>query len=100
MKYNKLVRDKIPGYIKSKGGMPIVHIANDTEYWEKLKEKLLEEAKEFIESESVEKMADIEEVLGAIRTCKKFDQADIEKARIAKVKERGAFEKKIILEES
>jgi predicted house-cleaning noncanonical NTP pyrophosphatase (MazG superfamily) len=100
MKYNKLVRDKIPEYIKSKGGNPITHIAKKKEYWEKLKEKLLEEIKEFCESESIEEMADIQEVVNAICNYKKFNKKKIESIRKKKAKERGAFKKKIILEES
>lgn len=100
MKYNKLVRDKIPEYIKSKGGIPIIHTANDKEYWEKLKEKLQEEIKEFFENETIKEMADIQEVIDAICHHKKFTGKKIEAVRKKKAKERGAFKKKIILEES
>jgi predicted house-cleaning noncanonical NTP pyrophosphatase (MazG superfamily) len=100
MKYNKLVRDKVPEYIKSKGGASIIHMASDKEYWDKLKEKLLEEVKEFSETETIEEMADIQEVITAICDYKSFDKTKLETVREKKAKERGLFKKKIILEES
>lgn len=100
MKYNKLVRDKIPEIITSKGGTPITHIADNKEYWEKLKEKLLEEINEFFENEVVEEMADIQEVISAICDYKNFSQEEVDVVKRKKAEERGAFKKKIILEES
>lgn len=100
MRYNKLVRDKIPQYIKKKGGVPVFHIAGDKEYWEKLKEKLGEEVKEFCESETIEEMADLMEITEAAIKYKKFNKRKLETLRKNKAKERGVFKKKIILEES
>ncbi|MDP3882899.1 MAG: nucleoside triphosphate pyrophosphohydrolase [Candidatus Staskawiczbacteria bacterium] len=100
MKYNKLVRDKIPEYIKSKGGTPITHIANGKEYWHKLKEKLQEEVNEFLEAENQEEMADILEVIDAILDYKKFDEEEVKKIKDKKSEEKGKFKDKIILEES
>ncbi len=100
MKYNKLVRDKIPEYILSKGGRPVVHTASEKEYWEKLKEKLLKEFGEFVKEESDEEFADVMEVINAIAEYKGFDKEEIEKIRKKKAGERGTFKKKLILDEA
>lgn len=100
MKYNKLVRDKIPEYIQLQGGNSVTHIADDAEYWKKLKEKVLEEFDEFQEDESLEEFADLLEVMQAMAEYKKFDSAAIEEVRKKKADERGKFQKRIILEQS
>ena len=100
MKYNKLVRDKIPEYIRSKGEKVISHIAGDKEYSEKLREKLIEEINEFNKEESMEEMADILEVIDAIIEYKKFDKKEIEIIKKQKAEKRGAFSKRIVLDEA
>lgn len=100
MKYNKLVRDKIPEYIRKKGGNPITHIADDAEYWQKLKDKLLEEVEEFKKDESIEELADLLEVIDAIFEYKKLDRNEVEEMKSKKADEKGKFKDMIILDES
>jgi len=100
MKYNKLVRDKIPEIIKRKGVVLITHIADDSEYWQKLKEKLQEEVNEFLKENNEEELADILEVIYAICDFKNFDKEKLELLRKKKVEERGGFKDKIILDET
>ncbi len=100
MKYNKLVRDKIPEYIKSKGATPISHIADEAEYWQKLKEKLFEEIEEFNKDENAEEIADILEVLEAVIKYKKFNMEEVLEIKEKKALDRGKFNDRIILDES
>ncbi len=100
MKYNKLVRDNIPEIIEKKGGTPIIHIAGDEEYWQKIKEKLQEEVDEFMEDVNMEELADILEVIDAICEHKGFDKSELNAIKEKKAKERGGFKKRIILDES
>lgn len=100
MKYNKLVRDKILNIIHKNGGNPSYHIADEKEYWEKLKEKLLEEFAEFKKEESPEEFADMLEVIDAIAEYKKFDRKTITEIKNKKAQQRGRFKDRIILDES
>jgi predicted house-cleaning noncanonical NTP pyrophosphatase (MazG superfamily) len=99
MKYNKLVRDKIPEIIGKKGEISITHIASDQEYWLKLKDKLKEEVDEFYKSEKIEEIADFLEVIYTICKYKKIDFDELEKIRKRKLDERGGLEGRIILDE-
>lgn len=99
MKYNKLVRDKIPQIIKEDDKTPVTHLADDQEYIEKLKQKLKEEVNEFLEEDNEEELADILEVVYSICKLKKTDKDRLETLRKNKAKKRGSFDKRIILDE-
>ena len=99
MKYNKLIRNKIPEIIKSSGKNSITHIASDKEYWKSLKEKLKEEVIEFEKDSNEEEFSDILEVLEAIKEFKNFNQDNIKHIKEKKALEKGKFKEKIILDE-
>ncbi|HEY8364732.1 MAG TPA: nucleoside triphosphate pyrophosphohydrolase [Haloplasmataceae bacterium] len=98
IKYYKLVRDNIPSIIKSNNNQVITHIADDTEYIEALFSKIMEEIEEFKQSPNEEELADILEVVYALASVYQIEMSNVIKVKDEKRKERGGFDKKIILE--
>lgn len=99
IKYNKLVRDKIPEIIKSNGQECTVEILSDSQYLEKLELKLDEELAEFHKDKNIEELADLLEVIYAIAQAKGVSFNELENIRIGKQRERGRFSEKILLKE-
>ena len=98
--YNKLVRDKIPEIIKSEGREVKARTLTNEEYKKELNKKLKEEVREYLENNNVEELADIVEVVYGILNSMDITIEEFEKIRKEKVKKRGAFNKKIFLEEA
>ena len=96
--YNKLVRDNIPEIMISNGAEPVTRILSEEEYLNELNKKILEEVNEYLESGSIEELADVEEVLRAILNLKNISLENFEKIRTEKVLKRGSFNKRIFLE--
>lgn len=93
--YNKLVRDKIPEMLDAKGVSYEKRIASPEEYREELIKKLSEEVGEFVEAGDPEELADVLEVIEALRRLPEYQNVD--QLRLKKLNERGGFDGKIIL---
>lgn len=96
----KLVRDFIPKIIaEEQKRVPCFHKASDEEYGQKLKEKLLEEVNEFIDSEdNSNELADILEVIDAIIAFKKMSLEEITFIKNKKAKLNGTFKDRVVLD--
>lgn len=66
MKYDKLVRDNIPKKIADSGKKAIFRAASESELKVYLRNKLTEEVAEYLESEKIDELVDIYEVLAAL----------------------------------
>jgi predicted house-cleaning noncanonical NTP pyrophosphatase (MazG superfamily) len=95
--YNKLVRDRIPEIIQASGKNACIRKADETEYKDLLRQKLLEEVNEYMESGSSEELADILEVVAALGSTHGLSFADLVEMAEKKRKERGGFEERIVL---
>lgn len=99
IKYDKLVRDKIPKIIEQSGKKAVVKRLDDKNYLIKLNEKLGEEIKEYLASGEIEELADLVEVIYAILDFNGVSLDEFEKIRQNKVNERGAFKERVLLKE-
>ena len=96
MKYDKLVRDKIPEIIGRTGKKATFRTLDEAEYKEYLEKKLDEEVAEFHESKSIEELADIYEVMDALCAVhSSYTRVRVE--QMNKYVERGSFKKRICL---
>ncbi len=96
--YNKLVRDKIPDIIRKSGAVPKTHQLNEKEFLKALIKKLHEEVAEFTDKPSAEELADIKEVMIALRETMGIRAGELEDVRRQKAKTNGRFRERIFLE--
>ena len=99
IKYNKLVRDRIPDIIEASGKQCVYATLSDDEYLKRLDEKLNEELQEYQESKSMEELADLLEVMMAVAAARGSSFEDVEQIRVEKAEKRGTFSRKILLTE-
>jgi uncharacterized protein len=97
-RYGKLVRDRVPEVLRRAGVEPVTHAAEDSEYFDRLIDKLREETGELAAHASAEELADILEVVVALGEALGLSEDAIERVRADKAKERGRFSKRIVLE--
>jgi predicted house-cleaning noncanonical NTP pyrophosphatase (MazG superfamily) len=93
--YRKLVRDNIPAHLDAKGIPYEKHVADDAEYRLELIRKLHEEAVEFSEAGAIEELADVMEVIDALRALPEYAQVTV--VQEAKRAEKGAFTNRYIV---
>ena len=97
--YNKLVRDRIPEIIESSGKSCTTEILSHEDYLRMLDAKLDEELAEYHKDQSLEELADLQEVIRAVVIARGFSLEDLERVRTEKAAKRGGFEKRILLKE-
>lgn len=98
--YNKLIRDNIPEIIKENGQTAYISVLGNEQYIEELKKKLCEETQEFLDSEDIEELADIIEVVEALATSKGSSIKQVLKIKEQKAIKNGKFEKRLFLEKA
>ena len=105
VKYNKLVRDKIPEIIAGNDDLEIeTKVLSREEAITELKKKIVEEGEELISSNKLDdikdELADIQEIIYALERETGIKREEVEEIRKTKAKKRGGFEKRTFLIET
>ena len=96
--YNKLIRDRIPEIIAADDKEFSIRTLSQEEFEIELRKKLQEEVNEFMETDTLEEIADIFEVLEYILRGKGATIEDVIQIKDEKREIRGGFEQKLFLE--
>ena len=96
-KYDKAIRDKIPDIIKKSGNSCNVKKLSNDEFLPELEKKFREEVEEYLESKSVEELADAIEVIYRIAELKGVSKDKLETLRKEKASQRGKFKENLFL---
>jgi len=99
IEHNKLVRDKIPQIIEASGKTCVTQVLSQEDYLRELDRKLSEELSEYQQSKSLEELADLLEVMGAVVKARGYTWDDLTQVRKEKRAARGAFDQRIFLKE-
>lgn len=95
----KLIRDRLPEIMRAQGLSVFDRRMETDEFIVRLKEKLLEEAREAATSgdraELVEELADLAEVVAALTAAAGITSGEIEAVRLKKRAERGGFDDRV-----
>jgi predicted house-cleaning noncanonical NTP pyrophosphatase (MazG superfamily) len=98
-KVDKLIRDNLPQIMRASGIQVFERVMEKDEYLKRLKDKLLEEAKEVIASGSEkqmrEELADLLEVMLALAKVYGMEFIDIQQAAEQKRADKGGFDNRI-----
>lgn len=101
VRYNKLIRDRIPEIIKQAGWLPTIRTLRKSEFLKAVKKKVFEEAGELIQTKDkkgiVDEIVDIQELLDVLTSEIKLTKSGIKKFQSAKRKKRGGFKKRLFL---
>ena len=105
MKYDKIIRDKVPEIIKANGSKRDTKVVNGYEAIGYLIEKIHEETDELsearnVEGKAIEELGDILECIYSIASKMSVPMERIDFVRNNKALDRGRFDKNIILLEA
>ncbi|WP_139490116.1 nucleoside triphosphate pyrophosphohydrolase [Brevibacillus dissolubilis] len=99
--YNKLIRDRIPQIMDEAGKTYTIRTLSDDEYKTELQKKCQEELNEYLAAEndtdSVEELADLLELIHTLVRIHGSTPEELEAVRVKKAEKRGGFEEKLFL---